>query len=176
MNFAQLVMCGTRIVIPQSLRSEVLRLAHEEHQGIMKMKTQLTTNVWWPKIDSDAEKACRSCLGCPVVGEFCPPEPINAARRTTVGPCMARCSHRSLFPSEEKLLKVHLLQWYAIICTKGQTMMRKYVHLGQSALNCAKCSLHKEICITVNIQIICKTSINVSRNSNSLNNFHLRTL
>ena len=109
MNFAQLVMRGTRIVIPQSLRSEVLRLAHEGHQGIMKMKTQLRTNVWWPKVDSDAEKACRSYPGCQVVGEFCPPEPINAARRTTAGPCMAKCTHRCFFHSGENLLKVHLL-------------------------------------------------------------------
>ena len=63
-------MRGTRIVISQSLRSEVLRLAHEGRQGIMKMKTQLRTNVWWPKIDFDAEKVCRSCPGCQVVGEF----------------------------------------------------------------------------------------------------------
>ena len=34
----KLVMRGTRIVILQSLRSEVLRLAHEGHQGIVKMK------------------------------------------------------------------------------------------------------------------------------------------
>ena len=37
----KLVMRGTRIVIPQSLRSEVLRLAHEGHQGIEKMKNWL---------------------------------------------------------------------------------------------------------------------------------------
>ena len=36
-----LVMRGTRIVIPQSLRSEVLRFAHEGHQGIEKMKNWL---------------------------------------------------------------------------------------------------------------------------------------
>ena len=34
----KLVMRGTRIVFPQSLRSEVLRLAHEGYQGIVKMK------------------------------------------------------------------------------------------------------------------------------------------
>ena len=34
----KLVMHGTRIVIPQSLRSEELRLAQEGHQGSMKMK------------------------------------------------------------------------------------------------------------------------------------------
>ena len=67
-TIGKLVMRGTRIVIPQSLRSEVMRVAHEGHQGIMKMKTHLRTKVWWPKIDSDAEKVCRSCPGCQVVG------------------------------------------------------------------------------------------------------------
>ena len=42
-TIGKLVVRGTRIVIPQSLRSEVLRLAHEGHQGIMKMKTHLRT-------------------------------------------------------------------------------------------------------------------------------------
>ena len=38
-------------------------------------------------------------------------------------------------------------------------MMRKYVHLRQSAFNCAKCTLHKDICIIVNIQLSFKTLI-----------------
>ena len=54
------------------------------------------------------------------------------------------------------LKQLHLLLFisrkYAIICTKSQTIMRKYVHLRQSAFNCAKCTLHKDICIIVNIQ------------------------
>ena len=56
---------------------------------------------------------------------------------------------------------------YAIICTKSQTIMRKYVHLRQSAFNCAKCTLHKDICIIVNIQLSFKSFIYVLRNSNS---------
>ena len=73
----KLVMRGTRIVIPQSLRSEVLRLAHGGHQGIVKMKNRLRTKVWWPKIDHDAAQVCKSCHGCQVVGEFCAPEPMQ---------------------------------------------------------------------------------------------------
>ena len=41
-------MRGTRIVVPQSLKSEVLRLAQEGHQGFVKMKNGLRTKVWWP--------------------------------------------------------------------------------------------------------------------------------
>ena len=54
----KLVLHGTRIVFPKALRGEVLRLAHEGHQGIVKMKARLRTQVWWPKIDSDAERVC----------------------------------------------------------------------------------------------------------------------
>ena len=55
----KLVLRGTRIVIPKALRGEVLLLAHEGHQGIVQMKARLRTEVWWPKIDSDAERVCK---------------------------------------------------------------------------------------------------------------------
>ena len=42
----KLVLRGTRIVILKALRGEVLRLAHEGHQGIIKMKARLRTKVW----------------------------------------------------------------------------------------------------------------------------------
>nr|XP_058962028.1 uncharacterized protein K02A2.6-like [Pocillopora verrucosa] len=60
----KLVLRGTRIVIPQSLRKQVLHLAHEGHQGIVKMKSRLRTKVCWPKMDTDAERICKSCHGC----------------------------------------------------------------------------------------------------------------
>ena len=35
--------------------------------------------------------------------------------------------------------------------------MRKYSHLHQTAFNCAKCTLNKDICIIANIQLSFKT-------------------
>ena len=63
----KLTLRGTRLVIPQALREQVLEIAHEGHPGIVQMKQRLRTKVWWPKIDSDAEKFCRSCHGCQTV-------------------------------------------------------------------------------------------------------------
>ena len=71
-----LLLRGHRLVIPKSLRLQVLNLAHEGHQGIVKTKNRLRQKVWWPKIDQEAEKLCRSCTSCQVVGGFCPPEPM----------------------------------------------------------------------------------------------------
>lgn len=72
----QLVLRGTRIVVPHSLRKRILELAHEGHQGIVKTKERLRVKVWWPKMDYDVEKLCKSCHSCQVVGGFNPPEPM----------------------------------------------------------------------------------------------------
>ena len=44
--FENLVLRGTRIVIPTILRKKLLQLAHEGHQGIVKTKNRLRTKVW----------------------------------------------------------------------------------------------------------------------------------
>jgi transposase InsO family protein len=82
-SVGQVIMRGSRIVIPKSLRREVLKLAHEGHQGITKTKLRLRQKVWWPKIDHDAEKLCRSCRGCQVVGPYSPPEPMQRVEPPT---------------------------------------------------------------------------------------------
>lgn len=58
---------GTRIVIPRKLREQVLDSAHEGYPGIAAMKARLRIKVWWPKIDSEAEKKVKTCKGCTLV-------------------------------------------------------------------------------------------------------------
>ena len=56
--YGQLLLRGTRLIIPKSLREQVLQLAHEGHQGIVKTKNRLRSKVWWPKMDTEAERLC----------------------------------------------------------------------------------------------------------------------
>lgn len=65
-----------RIVIPNNLRSRVLKIVHEGHPGIKMMKSHLRTNVWWPKMDQDVEKFVKHCRGCTLVAAPNPPEPM----------------------------------------------------------------------------------------------------
>ena len=76
----QVVLRGTRIVVPRKLRRRVLDLAHEGHQGIVKTKERLRSKVWWPGIDKEAEKKCRECFGCQMVSKHVPPPPIKPTR------------------------------------------------------------------------------------------------
>ena len=74
----KLILRGTRIVIPSKLRPRVLSLAHEGHPGIVSMKQRLRSKVWWPGIDREAEKFCRTCHGCQLVSSPANPEPIKS--------------------------------------------------------------------------------------------------
>lgn len=55
---------GTRVVIPLSLRPQVLKLLHEGHFGIQRMKQLARTAVYWPNIDDDITNMCKSCTAC----------------------------------------------------------------------------------------------------------------
>ena len=74
-NVGFVILRGARIVQPQSLRGDIINLAHEGHQGIVKTKERLRPKIWWPGIDADAERKCRSCHGCQVVSQTAPTQP-----------------------------------------------------------------------------------------------------
>lgn len=67
-----ILLMGSRIIIPSNLRKYVLELLHEGHIGIVRMKTEARSIVWWPQIDSHIEKFSKSCDTCAQVN---PPKP-----------------------------------------------------------------------------------------------------
>lgn len=73
----QIILRGTRIVLPQSLRGRALQLAHEGHLGVVGTKQHLRTKVWWPGMDKAAERFVRTCYGCQLVAKPDVPEPLS---------------------------------------------------------------------------------------------------
>ena len=49
---ADLIIRGNRLVIPTKLCHQVISLAHEGHQGLIKTKKLLREKVWFPTIDT----------------------------------------------------------------------------------------------------------------------------
>lgn len=47
----EILLRGTRIVMPKTLRQRTLELAHEGHPGMTVMKQRIRSKVWWPRID-----------------------------------------------------------------------------------------------------------------------------
>lgn len=55
---------GSRVVIPQSLRSTVLQLLHAGHPGVEKTKMVARSHVWWPGLNQDIARMVQSCQAC----------------------------------------------------------------------------------------------------------------
>ena len=57
-----------QLLVPSSMREHVLRLAHDSifggHQGISKTKAKIQVDFYWPDIQADVARYCRSCDMC----------------------------------------------------------------------------------------------------------------
>ncbi|KAL0150323.1 hypothetical protein M9458_054431, partial [Cirrhinus mrigala] len=59
-----LLMKGDRIVIPQTLRGEILHKLHEGHQAISKCRARAQASVWWPGISAQIRETVDRCEMC----------------------------------------------------------------------------------------------------------------
>ena len=59
-----LLMRGQQLVVPPSLRIDILRYLHDCHQGITKTRENATSSVWWLGISRDIEKMVKNCAIC----------------------------------------------------------------------------------------------------------------
>lgn len=59
-----LVMYGSRVVIPCSLRDYVINKLHAAHQGVSKTLQRVQNSVFWPGIKKHVEDKCLSCAQC----------------------------------------------------------------------------------------------------------------
>ena len=59
-----LLLRGHQIVIPKSMRKEMLKLAHDGHLGIVKTKKRARQSVWWPQMNNQLELIVSNCTTC----------------------------------------------------------------------------------------------------------------
>ena len=72
-----IILRGTRIVIPEDMQKHVVDLAHEGHQGIVKTKALLREKVWFAGINDLTEKKVKSCIMCQAAMPDVRPEPLK---------------------------------------------------------------------------------------------------
>ena len=59
-----LILKGQRLLIPNSVREDILEQLHYGHQGIEKTRLRARESVFWPNINKDIEQRTRSCPIC----------------------------------------------------------------------------------------------------------------
>ncbi|UYV73515.1 hypothetical protein LAZ67_10003901, partial [Cordylochernes scorpioides] len=55
---------GMRVIIPSSLRKNMLSCLHETHSGMGKMKAVARSHFWWPNLDNQIECMVNGCKNC----------------------------------------------------------------------------------------------------------------
>ena len=99
-----LLMYNKRLVIPPSLRNDMINLAHEGHQGITKTLSRLRRTVWWPGMTKEVKLFVASCHDCQVVGSLPKPTPLQMTEIPDASWLMVGCDLCGPFPSGESLL------------------------------------------------------------------------
>ena len=68
---------GTRVIIPTSLRPQILQELHQGHPGIVRMKSLARSHVWWPHLDQDVEQTAKACVACQEGRDAPPKAPLH---------------------------------------------------------------------------------------------------
>ena len=55
---------ASRIVVPSTMRLQVLDKVHEGHQGIVKSRERAKTSVWWPGLSREIQDMVENCKIC----------------------------------------------------------------------------------------------------------------
>ncbi|XP_049275262.1 uncharacterized protein K02A2.6-like [Rhipicephalus sanguineus] len=55
---------SNKVIIPSSMKAEILALLHVAHPGADKMKARARSVIFWPCLASDIEQFCRNCKMC----------------------------------------------------------------------------------------------------------------
>jgi hypothetical protein len=100
--------CGLfreRVIIPTTLRSKILKLLHQGHPGIQRMKSLARNYAYWPGMDRNIEEngSCMQAL-CSSSKAACQSNTALVASRNKT---MGAHSHRLCWPTSGKTLSHH---------------------------------------------------------------------
>eukprot|EP00794_Sanderia_malayensis_P021167 gene21167-biopygen14711 len=70
---------GSRIILPTSLRARAVKLAHEGHPGQSKTTALLRECVWFPGLGKLIKDEVDNCIAWQASSQPNPPEPLNSA-------------------------------------------------------------------------------------------------
>ena len=59
-----IILKGNRILIPESLRDDVLKAIHTAHQGEVKSILLARESVFWPGMTNDIKEMVKKCANC----------------------------------------------------------------------------------------------------------------
>ena len=59
-----IILCGARLLVPRSLRRDMLKRLHAGHQGIERTKRRARQTVYWPGLNQQVHETVTACSAC----------------------------------------------------------------------------------------------------------------
>ena len=72
-----IVVAGSRVVVPKALQKDILKDLLQMHQGATKLRQRARLSVYWPGIDSEIDNVAKTCDECVSRLPSHPPEPLH---------------------------------------------------------------------------------------------------
>ena len=71
------ILCGNKIVVPESVQQQIIKLSHEGHQGTVRFKQYVRSKVWFQGIDKKIEDEVKNCIACQAATSMKSREPLR---------------------------------------------------------------------------------------------------
>ena len=126
-----IILRGSRIVMPSTLRHATLLNAHEGHQGIVRTMQMVREKVWWPGIVEQVETMVKACLPSQSVAGKSPMEPLRPTEMPDKPWQEVHIDLCGPFPSGESLLVCEdaCARWPEVIILRSTTSATIIGHL-----------------------------------------------
>lgn len=72
----EILLRGSTLVPPSSLKKRLMEEAHQGHLGILKTKERLRASFWWPGMDLEIEREVRECMQCKISDKILTPRTV----------------------------------------------------------------------------------------------------
>ena len=97
---------GTRLILPDSLQDQVIKLAHQGHQGHSKTTALVREYLWFPNLGKKVKSEIEGCLACQSLAQPNPPEPLLSMPMSNQPWGHAKVDFCGPFPSGHHILIV----------------------------------------------------------------------
>ena len=78
-----MIVVGSRIVVPKTMRQSIIQDLLEMHQGATKLRQRARSSIYWPNMDVDISNAAGTCITCTKELPSHQPEPLQQRQPAT---------------------------------------------------------------------------------------------
>lgn len=116
-----LVFLHNKVVVPKSLRDEMLKILHEPHLGIEKTKSNARQVMYWPRMSANIENLITNCSTCQKYLNKNIKEPL-LPHAVPDGPFQKVCADIGHFQNDSYLVLVdYYSKWLEVVKLENKT-------------------------------------------------------